>query len=141
MPPATATMAVAKRRRVAEADHRWDRHGADGSAASAADEPETSEKKIVATITTRPRPPGRCAHEDVREVHEPPPHPARLQETRRPGRRAARASTGNESSDVKIFWGRTRRGVRPSMTVVTSAGQPEREGHRGIEEQERPEDA
>jgi hypothetical protein len=45
------------------------------AAASAADEPETSEKKIVATITTRPEAAGQVAHEDVREVHEPPPHP------------------------------------------------------------------
>ena len=93
------------------------------AAASAADEPETSEKKIVATITTRPRPPGKWRTRTFARFTSRRPTPPVSRNA--PARtKSGTASTGNESSDVKIFWGRTRRGVRPSMTVVTSAASP-----------------
>ena len=72
------------------------------AAASAADEPETSEKKIVATITTRPRPPGRWRTRTLARFTSRRPTPPVSRKAPARTKRGT-ASTGNESSDVKIF--------------------------------------
>ena len=69
------------------------------AAASAADEPDTSEKIIVATTTTIPNPPGRCRTKTFARLtsRRPTPPVSRKDPAKM---KSGTASSGNESNAV-----------------------------------------
>ena len=97
------------------------------AAASAAEEPEISEKNMVETITTNPSPPLICLTRTLaRFTSLNPTPPVSRKDPARIKRGMARS--GKESREVNIFWGRMIRETSPlRKDVMTLATPNERE--------------
>jgi hypothetical protein len=93
------------------------------AAASAAEEPEISEKKMVETMTTNPSPPLTCLTSTLaRFTSLIPTPPVSRKEPARMKRGMARR--GKESRDVKTFWGMMIRDTSPFIRAVIVLATP-----------------
>jgi hypothetical protein len=93
------------------------------AAASAAEEPEISEKNIVDTITTNPSPPLTCLTSTLARFTSliPTPPVSRKEPARM---KSGMARRGKESRDVKIFWGMRIRDTLPFIRAVIALATP-----------------
>jgi hypothetical protein len=93
------------------------------AAASAAEEPEISEKKIVETMTTNPSPPLTCLTNTLaRFTSLIPTPPVSRKEPARIKRGMARR--GKESREVKTFWGMMIKDTFPFIRAVIALASP-----------------
>jgi hypothetical protein len=93
------------------------------AAASAADEPEISEKNIVETITTKPKPPLICLTITLARLTSLLPTPP-VSRKEPANTNSGMARRGKESSEVNIFCGIKIRGTFPLMQAVIALATP-----------------